>query len=168
MKGDGDGWSAGPEDSKRWGKYGAAGLFLVSESTDTVLMQLRAHWTANGGTWGIPGGARDSHESPVDAAIRETVEETGISTTMISVVGFAVTAGPYPHDPEREELSGNWTYTTVVATVPEELPVQCDEESLELRWVPFGELADLDLLPAFAEALPVVWQILGVNPPENS
>ena len=28
-----------------------------------VLMQHRAPWTANGDTWGLPGGARDSHES---------------------------------------------------------------------------------------------------------
>ncbi len=43
-----------------------------------ILMQHRAPWVHNGDTWGIPGGARDSHESAVEAAIREAHEEIGI------------------------------------------------------------------------------------------
>lgn len=163
MYGDGDGWSAGPAGTKRWGKYGAAGLFLLAEDTRTVLMQHRAWWTASGGKWGIPGGARDSHESAVDAALREAVEETGVDTAPIQVIGSAVTAGPYPADPERTELAGNWTYTTVVAKAPVELIVRADEESLELRWVALDELEQLDLLPAFAEALPVIYEVLAIN-----
>lgn len=163
MYGDGDGWSAGPGGTKRWGKYGAAGLFLLAEDSTTVLMQHRAYWTASGGKWGIPGGARDSHETAVDAALREAVEETGISTVPVQVLGTAVTAGPFPADPARAELSGNWTYTTVVAKAPAQLDVVPDEESLELRWVPLGELHTLDLLPALVEALPVIHEILGIS-----
>lgn len=163
MNGDGDGWSAGPNGSRRWGRYGAAGLFLLAEDTSTVLMQHRAYWTASGGMWGIPGGARDSHESAVDAALREAVEETGVSMVPIQVIGSAVTAGPYPADPERAELSGNWTYTTVVAKAPTELAVEANSESLELRWIPLGELHTLDLLPALADALPVIHDILGIS-----
>lgn len=163
MYGDGDGWSAGPDGSKRWGKYGAAGLFLLAEDSMTVLMQHRAPWTASGGLWGIPGGARDSHESAVDAALREAMEETGVSTVAIQVLGTAVTAGPFPADPERPELSGNWTYTTVVAKAPTELPVVPDKESLELRWVPVRELETLDILPALVAALPVIHEIAGIS-----
>ncbi|MEJ5998834.1 NUDIX hydrolase [Corynebacterium sp. H130] len=163
MYGDGDGWSAGPDGTRRWGKYGAAGLFLYAERTHTVLMQHRAYWTASGGMWGIPGGARDSHESAVDAALREAHEETGVSVVPVQVIGSAVTAGPYPADPDRPELSGNWTYTTVVAKAPVELEVESDEESLELRWVPVDQLEELDLLPAFIDALPIIREILGIN-----
>lgn len=66
-------------------------------------------------------------------------------------------------DPQRPELAGNWTYTTVVAKAPTELDVVPDEESLELRWVPLGELQELDLLPALIQALPVIHEILGIS-----
>lgn len=128
-----------------WGKFGAAGLFLVAG--DQVLLQHRATWTNNGGTWGIPGGARDKPESPERAALRETEEETGISPADVEVLGSLVTAGPF------EE---GWTYTTVLArTVSgQRLATTANEESAELRWVPFNQMEELELLAPFREALP--------------
>ena len=58
---DGDGWIECRCGSRHWGIHGAAGLLLVRSGK--ILLQLRAPWVHNGGTWGIPGGARDSHES---------------------------------------------------------------------------------------------------------
>ena len=128
-----------------WGKFGAAGLFLVAG--DEVLLQHRATWTNNGGTWGIPGGARDKPESPEQAALRETEEETGISPADVEVLDAVVTAGPF---------SEGWTYTTVLArTVSgQRLATTANEESAELRWVPFGQVEELELLAPFREALP--------------
>ena len=71
MLGDGNGWVISPNGEKYWGKFGAAGLFL--QAGDKILLQHRAAWTAQGDTWGIPGGARDSHETATEAALRETV-----------------------------------------------------------------------------------------------
>ena len=76
MEGDGNGWVDGPGGKPVWGKHGAAGLFL--RAGDAVLLQHRAHWVADGGTWALPGGARDSHETVEQAALRETVEECGV------------------------------------------------------------------------------------------
>lgn len=128
-----------------WGKFGAAGLFLVAG--DQVLLQHRATWTNNGGTWGIPGGARDKPESPEQAALRETEEETGISPADVEVLGSLVTAGPF------EE---GWTYTTVLARTlsGQRLATTANEESAELRWVPFNQMEELELLAPFREALP--------------
>ena len=114
---------------------------------DEVLLQHRATWTNNGGTWGIPGGARDKLESPEQAALRETEEETGISPADVEVLGSLVTAGPF------EE---GWTYTTVLArTVSgQRLATTANEESAELRWVPFNQMEELELLAPFREALP--------------
>ena len=128
-----------------WGKFGAAGLFLVAG--DQVLLQHRATWTNNGGTWGIPGGARDKPESPEQAALRETEEETGISPADVEVLGSLVTAGPF------EE---GWTYTTVLARTlsGQRLATTANEESAELRWVPFNQIEELELLAPFREALP--------------
>lgn len=152
MVGDGNGWSAGPGDSVRWGKFGAAGLFLVASGR--VLLQHRADWTHGGGRWALPGGARDSHESPTDAALRETREETSLDTTLVQPLQEIVTAGPYPGDPTRPDLSSGWTYTTVIARADAPLPTQPNEESAELRWVPLDQLESLDLLPSFSDALP--------------
>ncbi|MFC6146841.1 NUDIX domain-containing protein [Corynebacterium nasicanis] len=156
MDGDGNGWAAGP-GTKVWGRFGAAGLMLLAGGEDPqVLMQHRALWTNNGGTWALPGGARDSHESTAEAALREAVEECSVEPSLIEVLGEVVTAGPYPADPEQPELAGGWTYTTVLArtTTGEVLGTFPNEESVELRWVALSELTQLPLMPAFAEALP--------------
>ena len=76
---DGDGWIQCTCGNKHWGLHGAAGLLLVRGGT--ILLQHRAPWVHNGDTWGIPGGARDSHESILDGAKREAREELGIDTT---------------------------------------------------------------------------------------
>ena len=73
---DGDGWIECSCGSKHWGLNGAAGLLIYRDGA--ILLQHRAPWVHNGDTWGIPGGARDSHESVIEGAIREAVEETGI------------------------------------------------------------------------------------------
>lgn len=45
-----------------------------------------------------------------------------------------------------------WTYTTVVADAPRPLETVPNNESLELRWVPETEVAEMPLMPAFAAA----------------
>lgn len=160
MNGDGNGWAAGPEGTRRWGRFGAAGLVLVADGghTPCVLLQHRAPWTAQGGTWAVPGGARDSHETPTEAAVREAVEETSIDEGLLVVHETLVTAGPFPADPERPELAGGWTYTTVIATTTTGAPISThpNEESLELRWVRFDDIDDYPLLPAFAASWPEI------------
>ena len=154
MNGDGNGWAAGP-GTKVWGRFGAAGLMLLAGREDPhVLMQHRALWTNNGGTWALPGGARDSHESTQEAALREAVEECSLEPSLIEVLHEEVTAGPYPGD--------GWTYTTVIArtTTGQPLKTFANEESLELRWVELEELEDLPLMPAFAESLPALVQVI--------
>ena len=49
---------------------GAAGLLLARRDASGrithVVLQHRAPWSDQGGTWGIPGGAREPGESAVD------------------------------------------------------------------------------------------------------
>lgn len=166
MIGDGNGWAAGP-GVKVWGRFGAAGLMLLAPEGDAadplVLMQHRALWTNNGGTWALPGGARDSHESVEEAAVREAMEECALEPSLIEVLDEVVTAGPYPADPQQPELAGDWTYTTVVArtTTGESLRTFPNEESVELRWVRLSALPELPLMPAFAESFPGLVQVIG-------
>lgn len=149
MIGDGNGWLEGPGGTRLWGRYGAAGLFL--QAGRTVLLQHRAEWTANGGTWALPGGARDSHETAVDAALREAIEETALDPDLVRVTGELITAGPF---------ESGWSYTTVMARTRDDeyIPTNPNEESLELRWVDLEKITELPLLPAFERSLEqVLW-----------
>lgn len=125
-----------------WGRHGAAGLLLRAPRPDgsaAVLLQHRAVWSHQGGTWGLPGGARDSHETAEQAAVREAHEEAGLPAEQLTVRTTVVTA----------EVTG-WTYTTVIADAEELLETVPNRESAELRWVPEDEVADLPLHPGFA------------------
>lgn len=52
----------------------AAGCFI--EHQDKFLMLHRQDYKPQGNLWGIPGGKLDKAETPLDAVIRETYEET--------------------------------------------------------------------------------------------
>jgi 8-oxo-dGTP diphosphatase len=140
-----------------WGRHGAAGLLLRAprpDGTPAVLLQHRAAWSHQGGTWGLPGGARDSHETPEQTAVREAHEEAGLPGERLSVRATVITA----------EVSGAngryWTYTTVVADAGELLQTVPNHESAEMRWVSEDEVADLPLHPGFAAS----WQRLRTAP----
>ncbi len=149
MLGDGDGWSHGPDGLRHWGRFGAAGLLLrapLAGGGSAVLLQHRAPWSHQGGTWALPGGARDSHETPVHAAVREAWEEAGIDPADVRVRGERVTA---------TALSG-WTYTTVVADAMMALPTSRNRESSALAWVPEDEVDSHPLHPGFAVSWPTL------------
>jgi 8-oxo-dGTP diphosphatase len=153
VRGDGDGWVVSDSGSAYWGRHGAAGLLLRAPGANgapAVLLQHRAPWSHQGGTWGLPGGARDSHETPEQAAVREAHEEAGLPAEALTVRKTVVTA----------EFSGaagaHWTYTTVIADATEQLDTVLNRESSELRWVAVDDVADLPLHPGFAAS----WQLL--------
>lgn len=96
----------GVEGTYHWGVHGAAGLLLRApwhDGSPAVLLQHRAAWSHQGGTWALPGGALDSHEEASHAAVREAGEEVGLAAEQIAVRTTVVTvevAGP--HGPVRD------------------------------------------------------------------
>lgn len=157
MRGDGDGWVISTTGNRYWGRYGAAGLLLRAPApggTTAVLLQRRAIWSHQGGTWGLPGGARDSHETTEQAAIREAGEETGVRPEQIAIAASVLTAAPF---------GTHWTYTTVIADAMELLGVVGCAESAELRWVAQHQVGDLPLHPGLAAS----WQKLCATPELN-
>ena len=149
MRGDGDGWVVGENGTRHWGKHGAAGLLLRAPAPDggpTVLLQHRALWSHQGGTWALPGGARDSHESSAHAAVREAHEEAGIGLEHLRVRGEMITA----------RVESGWSYTTVFADAEVQLDTIPNGESVELRWVPEDMVDQLPLHPGFAASWPTL------------
>ncbi|PFG33708.1 NUDIX hydrolase [Sanguibacter antarcticus] len=148
----GDGWvDCACERGRHWGRLGAAGLLLTRRGDDGavshVVLQHRALWSDEGGTWGIPGGAIAPGETPLDGALREAYEEAGIPPGAVRVVG------------EHVLDHGTWRYTTILAELLPGTRVEVrptDPESLEIVWVPVDEIDDRPLLPAFK----AVWRDL--------
>ena len=145
---DGDGWLQCTCGNKHWGLHGAAGILLVRDGT--ILLQHRAPWVHNGDTWGIPGGARDSHESILEGAKREAHEELGIDTDLLEPIHtFTDDHGP-------------WRYDTIIAKAsPDLVAHEMNDESQEIRWVPFAEVSAMTLHPSFARHWPDLQTLLG-------
>jgi 8-oxo-dGTP diphosphatase len=152
MRGDGDGWVECGKGHRHWGVFGAAGLLLRSpaDRTDRIVLQHRASWSHHGDTWGLPGGARDSAETPVQAALREAGEEAAIGPAQVEVTG------------QLTDDHGGWAYTTVVGgPVGEVEPVPSAAETEAVRWLDLAEVDALPLHPGFAAS----WPRLRVLPP---
>ena len=142
---DGDGWVACMCGRPHWGLYGAAGLLLVRRDLDEpmVLLQLRAAWTHGGGTWALPGGALDSHEDPVAAALREAHEEAGVQSDVVTVVSVL------------SDDHGNWRYDTVIAHSSGDAGAHAaNHESDALHWVRLEDVVGYPLHPGLAATWP--------------
>ncbi len=144
---DGDGWVQCDCGARHWGLHGAAGILLVRG--DQILLQHRAPWVHNGDTWGIPGGARDSHESTIECAFREAVEETGIQTHLLTPLHTFT------------DDHGGWRYDTVIAQASNALVAhELNDESHEVRWVQIQKVVNLSLHPSFARSWPTLQKLL--------
>lgn len=141
---DGDGWVECICGRRHWGRFGAAGLMLVS-SDARVLLQHRAEWSHEGGTWALPGGARSSTEQPAQTALREAAEEAGVRADDVTPV-LAVL-----------DDHGSWSYTTLVGRTDAAVAARpADPESVELRWVPLDEVSTFPLHRAFQAGWPLL------------
>jgi len=107
---------------------------VINEAGDLLLIR-----RTDNGNWALPGGAIDLGESVAQAAVRETLEETGIECEVTGIVG--IYSDPrhvilYTSDDEvRQEFS---IVLTARALSGQPTP---SSESSEVRWVPRPELA---------------------------
>jgi 8-oxo-dGTP diphosphatase len=160
VDGDGNGWVECAHGHRHWGIHGAAGLLvygLDAEEQPRILMQHRAAWTNEGDTWGVPGGARDSHEDAAAAALREAHEEAGIVADDVRI-----------REVSRDD-HGGWAYDTVLADTHALLVTVANKESERLEWVRLDDVDSLRLHPGFAgtwprhHAVPVTVVVDGAN-----
>ncbi|GLX01347.1 NUDIX hydrolase [Microtetraspora sp. NBRC 16547] len=143
---DGDGWAQCDRGHRHWGIHGAAGLLAVHHTLDGmpyILMQKRSWWSHHGGTWGLPGGARDSHEDAITGALREAREEAALTGDLLRVQSV------YLDD------HGGWSFHTVIAQAEGLLDASpANGESSDMRWIAADEIAARKLHPGFAETWP--------------
>lgn len=136
--------------------HGAAGLVLVRSVAGRaeVLLQERAGWVHDGGTWAVPGGARDSHEDAVQAALREANEEVGVDADHVAV-GTTLLGTDH----------GDWRYDYVLAaTTPDTRVHAANHETASLVWADVSEVTALPLHAGLARdwdrLMPLVHDLL--------
>jgi 8-oxo-dGTP pyrophosphatase MutT (NUDIX family) len=150
----GNGWVTCEQGHQHWGLFGAAGVLAYAPDPEDpaqnlVLLQHRARWSHQGGTWALPGGAMDSDETPAEAALREADEECMLDPKLV------VPRGMY------SEEHGGWAYHTILAQAAEPFRVYSDAyESDEVLWLPTDQVDRLDLHPGFAASWPVLREAL--------
>ena len=109
-------------------------VVVVNDAGDVLLIR-----RSDNDNWAVPGGAIDLGESMVQAAVRETWEETGIECEITGLVGIYTDPKHvilYTSNGEaRQEFS---ILLTGEATGGRPTP---SSESSEVRWVPREDLA---------------------------
>jgi 8-oxo-dGTP diphosphatase len=114
------------------------------EADDRLLLVRVAPAEAGAGLWLLPGGGLDFGEDPVDGALRELAEETGL----VGVVDELLAVRSRVAEPS-ETRSGHRIHTIAVlyrvSIVGGELRDETDESTDRAAWMP---LAALEALPS--------------------
>jgi 8-oxo-dGTP diphosphatase len=101
-----------------------ATVVVLNENLKQVVLILRADFRI----WSLPGGGVEPGESREQAAIRETLEETGYQVTLDRYVGCY-------RRPQLNDLRHIFT-----ARVTGGQPLKSGPETREVRWFPVDEL----------------------------
>ena len=110
---------------------------VLARSTDTgwITLMLRAYHH-----WDFPKGLRDEGELPLEAALREVAEETGIKELSLDWGERYTETGPYSRGKTARYYLGKTSCEEVVMGPS---PETGEPEHHEWRWVSFDEAYDL-------------------------
>lgn len=102
---------------------------IVADELGRILMIRRT----DNGNWAVPGGAIDRGESMGAAAVRETLEETGIPCAITGLVGIYTDPGHVIHYTSDDEVREEFSIVLTARPVSGE-PTTSGESS-EVHWV---------------------------------
>ena len=119
-----------------------AGSYLVKQGR--LLLLKRASSVSQPGTWGVPAGKLEEHEVPIQAAVRETYEETGVllKPANLEFVRTFYVKGPV-----------FFCFHTFYQKIEEELEVVLSSEHVEHRFVSLSEASSLALISGGMDTL---------------
>lgn len=134
----------------------AVGCFI--QRYGKILLLKRANHKAEGNTWGIPGGKIDSSETPLQAILREVLEETGISLTEQSVKDIGTN---YLYLPRKQVLFQ--MYHLWIQEDPE--IILSPDEHVDFQWVTPELALQMNLMPGEIESFVRYYQMMGMRFP---
>ena len=113
-------------------------VVVVNEAGEILMIR-----RSDNDNWAVPGGAIDLGESMVQAAVRETREETGIECQITGLVGVYT-------DPKHVILytsngEARQEFSILLTGVPTGGQPTPSSESSEVRWVPQEDVAGYQL-----------------------
>ncbi|THV27077.1 NUDIX hydrolase [Glycomyces paridis] len=122
-------------------RYGAR--CIVIDEQDAVLFIGRSATAERPARWFLPGGGIDPGESPLDAAVRELFEETGLRVGEGDLVGpVARRAFSRPKEGAVFTQDNYLFYTRVQRYSPHVSGGDAYEQDLEFRWFGVDDLGD--------------------------
>jgi len=107
---------------------------VVVNDVDDILLIRRS----DNDNWAVPGGAVDLGESVTQAAIRETLEETGITCEFTGLVGIYSDPRHLIHYTSNDEVRQE--FSIVLTARPVSGTPTPSDESKEVRWVSAADL----------------------------
>lgn len=113
------------------------GVAVILQRADCILLGKRKSEHGQG-TFSVPGGHVEMGEEPYDAAVREVLEETGITLTELEFIGFT-----------NDVFSQDKHYVTLYFTTHcDQEPVNKEPEKCESwEWYSLSDLPDDLFLP---------------------
>lgn len=114
------------------------------EDGQRCVLLIRRGWDPYAGCWALPGGHVDAGEDTAAAASRELLEETGLRSPALDLVGVYAAAG---RDPRGRYVT--FAYTATLDGPPP--AATAGDDATEARWWPIADLvADSVADPAAA------------------
>jgi len=124
----------------------SANVIVVNDQGEILLIR-----RTDNNNWAVPGGGMDLGESIIDAAVRETEEETGITCKITGLVGIYTNPRHvilYTSNGEvRQEFS------IVFTAQPVGGKLRPSSESSEPRWVSPTAILDMQMHPSMRQRL---------------
>lgn len=123
---------------------------IYSPKLDILLVHQR-----DGNVWSTPGGAVEPDETPADAVVRETWEETGLLVQPIAV--FGVFGGPgfvvtYPNGDETQYVMSVFECSIVAGEISRD-----SDEVTDCRFIGEAEFGTLNVASWAREVLPLCY-----------
>ena len=121
------------------------GVGAVVVDDERLLLVRRSH-APYAGRWTIPGGRVEEGETVAEAVTRELREETGLEGVCGRLIGWVEYL---PEQAEGEHL----VILDFEVSLFESAEPAAGSDASAARWVPLGDVAEMDLTPGVAEFL---------------
>lgn len=112
---------------------------VVQDDQGRILMIRRS----DNDNWAVPGGAMDLGESLTSAAVREVLEETGITCKVTGLVGIYTDPRHVTHFTSNDEVRQEFSVVFTAEYVSGEPTTS--NETTEVRWIEPKELEGLTM-----------------------